>query len=354
MLADNNTPLAALGFEQWHPDGRTMAAVVVRARLMLHADGNVTFADAQDLILADAFGTDPHRSSMTEVGDLVPFRPAADVTVRGSLHVSEPATVLTAGIMVDAQSAVLRATGPRQWHYDKRWRLGDPDKVTEVSLCYTLTTGGRIIGHPDGEVDARNPIGAGVIDPAFAPKSVALRAAQITSGDTELSADPDDTPPPAGFGAMSPWWQARACHAGTYDEEWQRTTHPRLPRNFDYRFYQAAHPGLIMPGYLYPGMPVQTFGLWPGGGAVNFILPDIVPVARFGFTDGREVAVRLHMDGLHLDLTGPQPCYDLTWRGWIEACPALYRADLDMMRWHEAAPLRLPVSCVDGLMEAPA
>jgi hypothetical protein len=94
MLADNNTPLAALGFEQWHPDGRTMAAVVARARLVLYPDGSVSFANKQDLSLADVFDADPHRSSMMQVGDLVPFRPAANITVRGSIHAAEPEKVL--------------------------------------------------------------------------------------------------------------------------------------------------------------------------------------------------------------------------------------------------------------------
>ncbi len=354
MLADNNTPFAALGFEQWHPDGRTMAAVVARARMTLQQDGSVYFAPTQDIVLADAFAGDPHRSSMVATGDLVPFRGAADVTVRGSFHASEPAKTLRAGLRVGDHSHVLTATGPRLWHHDKRWRLSAPEPVTEVPICYTRTAGGRVIGHPDGDVDPRNPIGTGVIAPAFTTKSTTVPAPQIMADGATVPDDPAEVPEPAGFGAISPWWQARACHAGTYDAEWQRTTHPRLPKDFDYRFYQAAHPRLIMPGYLYPGMPVQTFGLWPGGGTVDFVLPDLVPVARFGFTDGREVAVRLHMDGLHLDLTGPLPAYDLTWRAWMETCPSLYRIDLDLMRWYDAAPLRLPVACVDGLTEAAA
>jgi hypothetical protein len=38
--------------------------------------------------------------------------------------------------------------------------------------------------------------------------------------------------------------------AGTYDEDWSKNRNPMLPIDFDRRFFNAAAPGLIAPGYL--------------------------------------------------------------------------------------------------------
>jgi len=212
-----------------------------------------------------------------------------------------------------------------------------------------LASGGRIIGHPNGGVDPRTPIGAGVIHPDFSPKTIQLRAPQIWSDTAPITPDPTRVPEPQGLGPIPPWWRARQQFTGTYDDEWLAKTHPRLPRDFDYRHYQSAPPNLILPHELLPGMVVQTTGLRPGGAVFDLQIPDIMPFATFGFTDGRQVQTRLRLDGLHLDLRGEVPVYDLTWRSWIETCPALHRVDLDMDLSAKVMARQLPVAGVDGL-----
>ena len=152
---------------------------------------------------------------------------------------------------------------------------------------------------------------------------------------------------------MPPWWLARQQYAGTYDEAWLQDVHPRLPADFDYRHYQVAHPDLVLPHYLWPGMTIETCGLLPGGATFALQIPDIMPFASFQFTDGRQVQARLHLDGLHLDLRGPEPVYDLTWRCWMETCPSLHRMDLHMDRSDVVCAMQLPVAGEAGLtMEA--
>ena len=86
----------------------------------------------------------------------------------------------------------------------------------------------------------------------------------------------------------------------------------------------------------------------PGGAGFDFLLPDLVPVARFSFTDGREVTARLHLDGLHLDLREGLR-FDLTWRAWAPICPRFWRIELSLARLAEVRPLGLPVSALEGL-----
>ena len=99
---------------------------------------------------------------------------------------------------------------------------------------------------------------------------------------------------------------------------------------------------------------MRTVGLAPGGQYLDFTLPDLVPWARYSFSDGREVDVRLNLDGLHLDMRGAAWWLDLTWRGWMEICPAFYRADLHADPGARAAGRDLVWSGLDGLRtEAP-
>lgn len=352
MLHDNNTPFAALAFDQWHPNGSTMAVVSARARITVAQDGSQFYDPDVELMLADKFAGDPHKTPLLSVNDLIPFKPAADVTLAATLHAAEPTAELRGQVRIGDRSTTLRGVGERKWFYDKRWRLSDPEPIQSLDVCYTKASGGRIIGDPDGEVDPDNPIGAGVIHPEFTPQSRDYAAPQIDDPNDPIASNISRRPRAVGFGAVPPWWARRLAFAGTYDQDWEDTVHPRLPVDFDYRHYQIAPSDLVLNSYIQPGMTLETFGLRPNGAAFAFQIPDIVAVARFSFVDGREVRARLHIDGLHLDLTQDIPTYDLTMRTWIETCPSLYRVDLDVMTQKEAAELRLPVAGHEGLVEA--
>lgn len=352
MLHDNNTPLAALGFEQWHPNGANMAVIVARARIRIEPDGAQFFEPETEPVLADEFVGDPHKTAMLRCNDLIPFKPFADITIQADLHAAQPAQFITGAARIGETMQTIRGCGARHWFYDKKWQLSEPEPITNIPVSYDLASGGRIIGDPDGDVDPRNPIGAGVIHQDYTPKTIELRAPQIDSETASITADPLNVPDPQGFGPIPPWWKARQQFVGTYDDAWLEKVHPRLPQDFDYRHYQVAHPNLVAPHYLSPGMTLQTVGLRPGGGIFDIQLPDVMPYATFSFTDGRQVQTRLHLDGLHLDLRSETPVYDLTWRSWIETCPALHRVDLDMGRSETVMGMSLPVSGVDGLVAA--
>lgn len=347
MLAENNTPFAAIGFEQWKPDGMKMAVVAARASLEI-VDGVMRYCPKQELVLADVFEGDPHRTSMLRVGDLVPFRPSADVTVLGTIHAAEPTTELHAGIRVGSWEKHICATGPRHWYYDRGWRLEEVTAVSAVPLDWRLATGGRIIGDPDGDADPRNPIGAGVIHPDYTSTKLLVPAPQIFGDFSDIGLDPMSPPAPHGLGPVSPWWEARARYAGTYDQAWQEEHHPLLPHDFDYRFYQVSSENRERSTYLAPGDHVRAFGLLPESEQCDFYLPDLAPFAKFSFTDGREVLARLHLDGLHLDLREGTR-FDLTWRAWAPICPALYRIDLELGSTAQVNAMELPFPTLNGL-----
>jgi hypothetical protein len=64
-------------------------------------------------------------------------------------------------------------------------------------------------------------------------------------------------------------------YAGTYDDEWQQSRAPYLPRDFDARFFQLAPPGLVMEGkYLQGGEYVDVRGA-TAEGILQFRLPRV-------------------------------------------------------------------------------
>ena len=353
MLRNNNTPFAAIGFEQWHRDGATMACIAVRAEFVLGADGSVALAEQQEIVLADEFAGDPQKAPLIKTTDLVPFKPCTDITYLGPVLSPDgaPRTLLHGTIEIDQDARSLRAHGPRHWEaVGDGWRLGQPEPVTQLPLCYSLASGGRMIGDPDGVVDPRNPIGPNLIHPDYTPKGRNYPAAQIDTPEHAIHDDFTRPPLPQGWGPMSPWWQARQQFAGTYDEAWKAERHPRLPHDFDYRFYNVAHPGLRAEGFLTGKEKIVLTNLGQAG-PTRVYLPDARPYATFGFSDGREVVAALNLDGLHLDFRRSPFSYSVTWRGWMETCPSFHRLDLDFAPIQRVEEMSLLAVGSEGLKE---
>ena len=354
MLKDNETPFQAIAFEQTHRDRRAMAVVTARACYELHPDGSLGLAARQSLVLSDVYAGPPHISPLLKTSDLVPFRPRADVTCLGQAHApnGEPAASWTAGLRVGPLSSVVRVHGPRKWEpvanaRAPQWRLTPAEKTAFAPLDYRVAAGGRVIGDPKGAADPRNPIGAGLIDPRVTSPYFAYDAPQVER-DGEPLREIADRPEPAGFGPMPPVWQSRAPFFGTVDVQAVAAGGPRLPGDHDYRYWQSAAPALQVAGYLPAGVTVTLGRLTEGGGALSFDLPDHEPYALYTFRDDREVPVAMHRDGLHIDLSGPPPWpVDITFRCWMEMCPASHVVHLGLT--DRAGSAGLPVSTVDGL-----
>ncbi|WP_053221186.1 DUF2169 family type VI secretion system accessory protein [Methylobacterium indicum] len=345
MLIRNDTPFAALGFGDLHRDGIGMAVVAVRGRYDLSAEGALGLADTQALVLNDVYAGDPHRTPLVQVGDLIPYKPGADVTVLGHAHApgGRPARSWTVALTVGETRAALRVHGPRAWQPALRflrptWKLGPAEPATRVPLDYRLAAGGRIVGDPEGTTSPDNPIGPGQLHRDWSPVGRVLPAPRIEAPEAAL-ADPFTVARPAGFGPVPPFWRWREEHCGTRDEAWLRERCPQMPADFDYRFFQTAAPALVRPR-LHGDETVRLDGLVPGG-ALAFRLPGLVPVAHHAWFDGRAVSARLHLDGVHLDLRAEAAPWrvDLTWRGWVARCPAYHGAVLGVLPLAGAAGL---------------
>lgn len=328
MLSRNDTPFAAIGFGQTHRDRTDMAVICVRGSYIIDAYGALKPADVQKIELADVYESDANRSLLVRVGDLIPFKPQADVTVLGTAYPpgGRAAESWDVSVAITDHHVALTAHGPRAWEpalnlFRPTWKLGRSRPAASVPLDYRHAAGGRFIGDPEGGCDPRNPIGPGILHAEFSRIGQPLRAPQIDSSRVPV-AEPFATPQPQGFGPVPPSWLWRECFCGTRDEAWQRQEMPYLPADFDYRFYQTAHPDLVLP-HLSGDERIHLARMVPGGGKLVIDLPGLVPVARHTWFDGRSVDARLNLDGVHLDLRAPEGPWraDFTWRGWLAQCP---------------------------------
>ena len=200
------------------------------------------------------------------------------------------------GVSVGDHSARLRVHGPRRWEpalsfLMPTWKLGPAAPAASVALDYRLAAGGYHFGDAEGRYDRRNPIGPGVLRRDASRVGHPLRAPQVEAPGEALS-DPFAEPEPRGFGPVPPFWMWRTRHLGPRDEAWRRERCPQMPEDLDYRFFQCAHPDLVVP-QLRGDERVRLDGLVPGGGSVGFALPGVALVSHNAWRDGRRVTARM-------------------------------------------------------------
>jgi hypothetical protein len=350
MSVQNHTPFSAIAFRQYNLAGRLNGVVAVRGTFRVALNGPLVPVKAQaPLVLADTYDGDPHQGPLTAQSDLVPFKPGTDVTLIGLAYAPDrrPLPHWLCTLRVGSLRKTLRVMGPRSWRakihvpaagWGTRagkaalagWELGQPAPVATVPLDWRLAYGGLLPGRigpgPDGRYPL-NPIGCGIVDKARFDELEDCPAPQIEDpAKPVLSAD--EAMRPEGFGPLPPWWNQRYQYAGTYDDDWLRDRHPLLPADFDYRFYQCAHPDLIATPWLEGDEDYELENLAPRHPLVRGRLPGVRLQVTIDQGRGPEVAP-LVLDGVHFDLRPGIGRVFLTWRTafpWPErrGLPALH------------------------------
>ncbi|AUW46223.1 DUF2169 family type VI secretion system accessory protein [Rhizobium leguminosarum] len=329
MSVDNDTPFPVLAFRQYNLTGDLLGVVVARGTFKLSNGGPLVLDDSQrPLAMSDVYDGDPHQAPQMACTDLAPYKPGTDVTFLGATFAPNgvSASSWTCGLKVGPLEKRLRVYGPRQWRARTRktWRgLIDPDKedaldsweltegeaVAHVPIDWRLAFGGRIEG---GEVFEKNPLGIGLVDETSFAEKPEWPAPQI-----EDEAHPirhvGDRPAPAGFGPISPFWEGRLKLAGTYDDVWLKERHPFLPKDFDFHFWQAAHPDLISEPWLRGDEEFELDHLLPGRDILRGQLPGIDLHVDLDQGDGLKRGI-LVLDGVHFDMRPDVGRVFLTWR----------------------------------------
>jgi hypothetical protein len=290
---ENESGLDALFFNTLDQHDNGFNVVVAKTAFHIGprgANGYATlkaFDPPAPLVPQDCHFDDDFKNSTRQESDLAPYKPMCDVIVVADAHapggVAAPQFSVQLLVQTGAQEELLinkhlHVFGPRQFQYQHHeWQLGKPLAITHLPLRYEYAAGGACMvkalddaanrvpaserlpntdaatGAMAWQVAQTNPLGLGFcrkwywqasgidaiaapqIDYPLAPYSVS--AFNRTMQGEAMSA-------PAGLGCVGRAWLPRRALAGTVEDkaDWQADDIPRLPRDFDFAYWNACPP----------------------------------------------------------------------------------------------------------------
>jgi len=313
---ENETPFAFDMMGLADEEGRPLLLLVVKATYTF-GDSGLKLADTQVPVKwgGEPRGKPGESSDKYEPGTAF-IKPATDVVLLG--HAYPPQKGAMEGLValqVGPLKKAVRVVGERTWFRNMGHIAATrPLPFDKLPLTWERAFGGW--DRTDAAKPAfepRNPVGTGF------RASARHFEEGLKLPNLEDPAEPlrefGQRVTPVGFGFTSPHWQPRAKYAGTYDEAWNKTRKPLLPKDFDRRFFNAAAPGLVAPGYLKGNEPVVIAGASPKG-RLAFPLPgQAAPVITMELAGGEDAKPELRLDTVILDTDAEQ--VQLLWRGHV-------------------------------------
>lgn len=316
LLVENETPFAFDLMGLADEEGRPLLLLVVKATYAI-GDSGLKLADEQVPVKwrGEPWGK-PGESSDRYEPEGAFIKPATDVALIGHAHPPQKGTTETlVALQVGPLKKAVRVVGERTWFRSMgKVAATKPLPFDKLPLTWERAFGGwdrTDTAMPSFE--PRNPVGTGFrASPRHFEEGLRLP-------NLEDPADPlhdfGQKVTPTGFGFISPNWHPRAKYAGTYDEAWNNTRKPLLPKDFDRRFFNAAAPGLVAPGYLKGDEPVIVVGASPRG-RLSFPLPgQAAPTVTVELAAGEDAKPELRLDTVILDTDAEQVL--LLWRGHV-------------------------------------
>lgn len=252
----------------------------------LDAGGYPALADEQtELVDSDEFIDAPNLSSVIQESDYAPFKPKCDLLFANatayapasgrSKTTRKPLESFPAGVRIEFKDGqqwqkLMTVTGPRTLSKGALGglHLSEPEPALAVPIRYEHAFGGTNQWWKDWpkakeedqryEIDLhldQNPIGCGLIDAnwqkktklsSFPAPQIELFNEPFTQAHAEAAAgragnaEAEPAYPVVGLGALGRWWQPRRSKAGSYNDVWKQTRWPKLPKDFDFAYWNAA------------------------------------------------------------------------------------------------------------------
>lgn len=329
MLLSSRLPLGSLFFKHWHTDDTEIGVVVAKAVFEVRDDGTLkTIKPAPDLVLADVFGGDGDvaRSPLACEQEIAPAKVATDLTVNAVAHApaGKPAQEWPVSVSVpDKLHYECRVRGPCMWSKSlSGWVRDQPEAVKEVPLSYALAYGGPDRGTDDAEnpdVYQLNPAGIGRATRDSLKGEDPFPAHQIGLMGDFMDGDPLTEATVCGFGPIAKAWLPRRAYAGTFDTEWEQTRHPRMPEDYDLRFWNAAPHALQIDPMMAGNETIHLDGMMPGGARKSITLPGVkLKLAAKGEDVFKNHTMKL--DTVHIDIADADPAnhrVTVLWRAMV-------------------------------------
>ena len=270
LQLENQTPFKASIAVLPDKDGIDTLYVVIKATLTLRP--SLSLAPEQvPVTMADEYYGDPALSSLRAGSEMHIGKPGTDVLLIGHAHAPAGRQVshMKVALSVAERRKEILVSGDRTWQSDGT--PSAPKPFETMPLVWERAFGGFHRLSDRTLAEERNPVGCG-----FAGKRSGSEMKQQPVPNLEDPATPlqklGQIANPVCFAPTSASWLPRRIHAGTYDQNWQRTRAPYLPADFDHRFLQCAAPEFAFDRYLAGGERIDIEGCAPDG-PISFQVP---------------------------------------------------------------------------------
>ena len=317
MKLKNYTPFSPFTFASRDQNKKDFGVMVLQGSFDIIHDAALKPHQKQaDMVFDDQYLGDIAGSSLVQENSVAPFKPKTDIHLNATAYAPEgkPRDKWLVSVKVGKIEKQLLITGPRCWERSLTLtkQLDDPEPITKLPIHYEYAYGGAVKnGNNQIEVYAENPVGKGFEQHRKKNPSAASNIAPQIIRPDEYDMDYHQQYTPQGFGPISPAWSPRLKYAGTYDLVWEKTRWPDLPEDFQFEFYNSAHPDLIYPGYVDGNEVIELRNLTPDG-YVKTQLPGYEVAILVRYTDGELRPIPMMLDTVYFDVNTLQAF--LTWR----------------------------------------
>ncbi|KGJ92046.1 DUF2169 domain-containing protein [Colwellia psychrerythraea] len=292
----NNTPFSANIVTFPNEQGIDSLFVIVKATFIMGQKWSL--ADEQTPPQkADEYWGEPGLSSIKALSDFHIGKVSTDILMFGNACAPNHQSVsqLDVHLTVGQVQKTVRVFGDRQWQNGLPSR---PIPFQSMPVVYERAFGGQYqVDESPLTAEERNLVGTGFAGKRSKTEMDGVALPNVENPN-ELIQHINDTPSPAGFSPTCSYWSPRNQWAGTYDDIWQETRAPYLPKDFDKRFLNAAHPDLIYPAFIQGGEPIIIKGMHPAGD-INLSVP-YVKISCNVKIKGKEIPINLNVDTLAL------------------------------------------------------
>ncbi len=273
---DNRTPFVFAPVFVADEDGRPVVTTLVKATIAITANGPRLAEKQEGVDFAGKHLAEPGQSSVLREPEVAFTKPGTDCVLQGHATSPRPATQVDVGFRIGDLLKIARVTGDRRFEPGLLGaKISPPTPFTRMPLVWERAFGGWD-RTPEKEehwqCEPQNPVGVGFV----AKKGKAPPGAPLPNIEDPRDPMTSQTgrPTPVGFGFTGHHWQPRAKFAGTFDGTWEKERAPRLPKDFDRRFFLASAPGLSTATHLRGDEPVVVIGA-TAEGRWEFSLPGI-------------------------------------------------------------------------------